>query len=70
MALFGQQTAHEVEVGGRTLQCEICKGSQFRHRKAQLNTAAATFFNLDWANRSANCYVCDRCGYVHWFLPK
>jgi hypothetical protein len=70
MALFGQKTAHEVEIAGRNLQCEICKCEQFRHRTAQLNTRAATFFNFDWANASANCYVCDRCGYVHWFLPK
>jgi hypothetical protein len=29
-----------------------------------------TFFGLDWANRTARCLVCERCGYVHWFLPR
>ena len=38
--------------------------------EAQLNTAVATFFNFDWANKTAQCYVCDGCGYIHWFLPK
>jgi hypothetical protein len=39
-------------------------------REAQLNTAAASFFNFDWTNPSGNCYVCAKCGYIHWFLPQ
>ena len=39
-------------------------------RKAPLNTSAMTFFNLDWANASAQCFVCDKCGRIEWFLPK
>jgi hypothetical protein len=35
-----------------------------------MNTRAATFFNFDWANRKATNHVCDRCGYVFWFLRK
>lgn len=27
-------------------------------------------FNFDWANATATCYVCDGCGYIHWFLPR
>ena len=23
----------------------------------------------DWANSKANCYACEQCGYVHWFVP-
>jgi hypothetical protein len=30
----------------------------------------ATFFNFDWANPSAECFVCDGCGHIHWFLPE
>ncbi len=29
-----------------------------------------TFFNLDWANSSAVCFVCDGCGNIDWFLPQ
>ncbi len=36
----------------------------------QLNTSTATFFKLDWLNASGICYVCDQCGFIHWFLPK
>jgi predicted nucleic-acid-binding Zn-ribbon protein len=51
------------------LKCQICGHDEFEKREAQLNTAAASFMNLDWLNKSAVCFVCDRCGYIHWFLP-
>ena len=70
MGLFGQEQPETVEVAGRALICEICGHDRFWMRKAQLNTAVATFFNLDWANPSALCYVCAGCGYIHWFLPR
>jgi predicted nucleic-acid-binding Zn-ribbon protein len=57
-------------VGGKALQCQVCSHDKFWQREAQLNTATATFFGFDWANKSAVCYVCDNCGYIHWFLPK
>jgi predicted nucleic-acid-binding Zn-ribbon protein len=54
---------------GATLRCEICKHEQFFRREGKIQTTAMTFFDLDWANASATCLVCTRCGYVHWFLP-
>ena len=70
MALFGKKEAEPVVVAGLNLHCEICKHDQFWKQEAQLNTAVATFFNFDWANKTASCYVCDGCGYIHWFLPR
>jgi len=35
-----------------------------------LNTRGISFLGLDWANKVADNYVCDRCGYVHWFLQR
>jgi predicted nucleic-acid-binding Zn-ribbon protein len=69
MSLFGKDEPISVEIQGKVLQCKVCGNDEFHRREAQLNTAVATFFNVDWANRSAICYVCDRCGYIHWFLP-
>lgn len=34
-----------------------------------MNTRGASFFNFDWANKGATNHVCERCGYVYWFLP-
>jgi hypothetical protein len=68
--LFGEQQPTQVAIQGKPLRCEICGHDAFWRREAQLNTAVATFFNFDWANASAICYVCDGCGYIHWFLPQ
>ena len=70
MALFGKKEPETARVGGLDLHCEICKHDRFWKREAQLNTPVATFFNFDWANATAQCYVCDGCGYIHWFLPR
>lgn len=51
------------------MRCHHCGGGDFDRREAQLNTAGMTFLNLDWANRSAACFVCRACGFIHWFLP-
>jgi hypothetical protein len=69
MGLFTSE-AKSYEIQGKMLRCQICQHDEFWRREGQLNTAAASFFNVDWANTSAMCLVCDRCGYIHWFLPK
>ena len=69
MGLFSGPDPISIEVLGKPLRCEICKGDRFWRREAQLNTAVASFFNFDWANASAVCIVCHDCGYIHWFLP-
>lgn len=52
----------------RKLSCSHCGCADFHHRRAQLNTALATFFGLDQFNQSADVYVCRRCGRLEWFL--
>jgi predicted nucleic-acid-binding Zn-ribbon protein len=69
MALFQKKESEFVTIAGKSLHCEICGHEKFWQRKAQLNTAVLSFFDLDWANRSATCIVCEKCGYIHWFLP-
>lgn len=56
------------EVAGREVTCSHCGGSDFDESEAQLNTAGLTFFNLDWANRTAAVLVCRQCGHLEWFL--
>ena len=48
--------------------CAHCKHDHFVEGRAQLNTAGMTFFNLDWANRSAATLTCPACGRMEWFL--
>jgi hypothetical protein len=69
MEMGDPKEAEEVRVvDGGSLKCTVCQHTKFWSRKAQLNTSVATFFGFDWLNRTATCYVCERCKYVHWFL--
>jgi hypothetical protein len=35
----------------------------------QLHTPGASFWNVEFMNRTATCAICSKCGYIHWFLP-
>lgn len=58
-----------MEICGKPFHCTVCGNDRFHRRKALLNTSWALCFNFGWANRQADCAVCSRCGYIHWFLP-
>jgi predicted nucleic-acid-binding Zn-ribbon protein len=60
--------AKEVRVAGRLLHCQICGHDHFTERETRLANGAATF-DQNWANPRATCVICERCGYVHWFMP-
>jgi len=70
MGLFSKNAPEPgpYEINNKLLSCHNCQNETFWARTAQLNTATATFFNLDWANKSATCLVCSECFYIHWFL--
>lgn len=70
MSLFKEEEPQPVEVLGKELKCPVCSNQLFWSRKAQLNTAIASFFNLDWANRSATCFICSECTHISWFLGE
>ena len=55
-------------VAGKSVTCAHCTHDRFVEGRAQLNTAGLTFFNLDWANRSAATLTCTACGRIEWFL--
>ena len=56
-----------VEVNGKQLKCTHCDNEYFWQKSFQLNTSFATFFGLDWTNRSSTTFVCSECTYIHWF---
>lgn len=57
----------EIHISGKKLECPVCGNHKFFTRTSLLNTRGLTFFNLDWANRSATNHICDTCGYIFWF---
>jgi hypothetical protein len=70
MGLFTAEEPQGLEVKGIELKCPVCSNGLFYTRQAQLNTAVASFFNFDWANRSAWCYICANCTHISWFLGE
>ena len=59
-----------IQIAGKALRCHHCGSESMAQRKAQLNTAVLTFFDLDWLNKSATVFACTQCGFLHWFLPS
>jgi len=55
-------------INGVQLKCPFCKHDQFWKRKTLMNIPAATFFGVEWANKEAQNYICNKCGYIYWFL--
>ena len=75
MKLFKKKEPQLIEVKGNQLCCPICTNKYFWSRNAQLNTSIASFFGLDWVNRSATCFVCSEIkggkirNYFHFNYP-
>jgi hypothetical protein len=54
----------------RFLGCQVCGGLRFLQREIKMTTTGMTFFDLDWANKSADGAICLRCGFVHTFMGR
>lgn len=72
MGLFNKKVEdpQAIEIQGQDLRCPFCSNTLFWTRRAQLNTQMATFFNLDWINKSATCFICSNCTHISWFLGQ
>jgi hypothetical protein len=60
--------SQEVVKAGHKLICPVCSYDHFWSRKTLMNTRGSTLVNLDWANRNAVNYICERCEYIFWFF--
>ncbi len=58
----------KLRINGREYVCPICSHKKFRERRTLMNTPGMTFFGLEWANKEADNFICEKCGYVLWFL--
>lgn len=57
-------------IQGKPIICPHCGHDQFDQAVALLNTPGMTFFDLDWANRTATILSCRHCSRIEWFLHK
>lgn len=65
-----KEVKERIIAGNIKLKCVICGHTYFWERNTLMNTSGMSFLGLDWANRNATNYICNKCGYVHWFLGK
>jgi predicted nucleic-acid-binding Zn-ribbon protein len=55
-------------VQGRRLRCNVCGNTSFWAKQVQLHTPMMTFLDVEAWNGIADCAICERCGYIHWFV--
>ena len=61
----------KIKIADQYLKCHVCSHEYFYKREALLNTSIIMFFHFGFLNRSAVCFRCQKCGYLHWFVnPK
>ena len=58
-----------IEIQGRQLRCAVCSHSVFWEHEIQLATPLLNFLDPDAWNGTTQCAICERCGYVHMFIP-
>ncbi|CZF85942.1 hypothetical protein GMA8713_03975 [Grimontia marina] len=55
---------------GKNVVCSHCNSEYFRHTNFLLNTRAASFLGLDWANKSTTSLECMDCGKLTLFAQE
>jgi hypothetical protein len=56
-------------ISGVEIRCLMCRHTGFSKRQALLDGRWPPFPQLDSRSDEATCFICDKCGYIHWFLP-
>lgn len=67
---WGQQQPRGQQPGGQGMRCVNCQFTDFTQAEFLLNTRGMTMFDLDAFNAAANCLICRRCGFIHWFAGR
>ena len=68
MGLFKKKTI-PVRIGGpdgTDLRCQSCGHDEFWTYETRLSLVSI----FSWPRLDAMCYVCNRCGYIHWFAVQ
>jgi hypothetical protein len=64
------EESDKYKIGNSKLKCSFCGNDRFFTRESMLNTQFMTFIGWDWLNRTAENYICDKCGFIMWFLRE
>lgn len=72
---YGQQPQQQVpqptqpaqQPAAQGMRCVHCQFTDFSQANFLLNTRGMALGGLDAFNAAANCLICRRCGFIHWF---
>lgn len=57
-----------VRIMGKELRCQHCGHGRFADQQIELDRVFGTsWIWFKWWESLANVYVCERCGFLHWF---
>lgn len=65
-----QQQAQAQQPAGQGLRCVNCQFPDFAQSDFVLTPAGGTFFDRGIGMSVANCLICRRCGFIHWFAAR
>lgn len=63
---MSKQASHKITVHGKPLNCVVCGHDHFWRREAEIEAYRGLLNKL--TEPPAVCHICDKCGYVHWFI--
>lgn len=67
---FLKTEPESVEVEGQSLKCLMCSHESFHKRKTHFDVALLTGMSSDWSESTGYCLICDKCGFIHWFINR
>jgi hypothetical protein len=70
MMSFDEKDSEEVRIEGTPLRCLVCRHDQFWQRNVEITPIMAELFSLEEVRTTVACYICNRCGHIHWFMPQ
>jgi hypothetical protein len=70
MMEFEKHDPEEVRIEGEPLRCLVCRHARFWQRNVEITPSMAELFSIEQAKATVACYICDRCGHIHWFMPQ
>jgi transcription elongation factor Elf1 len=54
----------------KKFQCLVCQHELFERNMAVLKAPGSMLANLGKTEVNATCLICEKCGFVHWFVPE
>jgi len=58
----------KLAIKDKELHCNHCGCQNFRKIEGLVNTSLIMLFQFGFWNKSAACFTCVDCGFIHWFI--